>query len=115
MHELSLAENIIEIVEESAKKSEAKKVTKIVIDIGRLSGVERDALQFAMDLLMKGSVAEGAELELHDIEGMCHCLSCWKDGVINDFFSPCPHCNSHDVEIVAGKEMKVSSIEVEKD
>lgn len=115
MHELSIAENIIEIVEQSARDAKALKINRIVLDIGRLSGIEMDALKFAMTSMLKGSLAEGAIVEYHEIEGKAHCTACGRDSSVNDFFSLCPHCNGYQLDIVQGKEMKVSSIEVESE
>ncbi len=112
MHELSIAENIIEIVVEAAAKENASAVSRIILDIGRLSGIEKDALQFAMNVVIKGTIAEHAEIILNDIVGRAHCAGCGQDSVINDFFELCPHCNSHELEILSGKEMKVSKIDV---
>lgn len=115
MHELSIAENIRDIVLEAADKAGAQRVSRVVLDIGRLSGIERDALAFGLSVVMKNTIAENAEMVMNDIVGRAHCAGCGQDSVISDFFSLCPFCNSHELEILAGKEMRVSKIDVETD
>lgn len=113
MHELSIAENILEIVEQSAEGRGALKVNRITLDIGRLSGVETDALRFAMETMVKGTVAEEAEIIYHELETRARCADCGFEGQVDDLFSLCPGCRSTQLEISQGREMKVASIEIE--
>jgi hydrogenase nickel incorporation protein HypA/HybF len=113
MHELSIAENVLGIVKEASLNAHATKVTRIVIEIGRLSGIERDALDFALGVVLKDSIAAGAEYQINIIPAIARCEECGKEGDMQDFYSSCPACGSHQMEIISGKELKVASIEVE--
>jgi hydrogenase nickel incorporation protein HypA/HybF len=67
MHEMSLAESILQIVEETAARQDFRRVTEVRLEIGALSGVEVDALSFCLDVVLKGSVADGARIELERV------------------------------------------------
>jgi hydrogenase nickel incorporation protein HypA/HybF len=113
MHELAIAADIISIVEDSASKACAGKVTLIELEIGQLSGIELDALNMAVEVSLKGTIAEDAELKIDIIEGEVHCLDCEKNSPVSDLFSLCPSCGSIRLEITKGKEMRVKSIIVD--
>lgn len=112
MHELSLVQNIIEIVIEHAEKIKAKRVVEVSIDVGAVSGVVPEALEFAWELSVKNTIIEKALLKINIIEPKAVCRECKKDFKVGDIFS-CPYCNSFDYDIILGKELKVNSINVE--
>lgn len=110
MHELSLAQNIMEIVTESVEKSEATRVVEIELEIGTQSGVILEALQFAMDSLLENSIAEGAKIIYYKVDAIARCHQCnttWKSETM---FEPCPQCGSFESEIIQGKELQIKSI-----
>ncbi len=113
MHELSIAQNIIEIVEEHAAKMKARHVTEIVLDIGAVSGVVPENLEFAWEVSAKNTVVEGALLKINFIEAKAVCLECKKEFELDDIYTMCPHCGSFQFEIIQGKELKVKSIKIE--
>lgn len=110
MHEFSLAHNIIEIVEETAKKNNARIVSEIFLEIGTLSGVELTALDMALESLQSGSMLEGAVIKKEIIEALARCVDCKHEFVPEDFFFACPKCGSFAHEILKGKEFRVKSI-----
>ena len=113
MHELSIAQNIIEIVAEYAEKMNAHRVTEVLIDVGAVSGVIPETLEFAWDLSVKNTIAEGAILKINFIEPKAVCLDCKKEFKLDDIFTICTYCNSTNYDIVLGKELKVKSIKIE--
>jgi hydrogenase nickel incorporation protein HypA/HybF len=113
MHELSIAQNIVEIVAEYAKKNNAKRVTEIILDIGAVSGVIPDNLEFAWEISVKNTIAEGALIKINFIEAKAVCLECNKEFKLDDIFSMCEFCNSIKYDIIQGKELKVKSIIIE--
>jgi len=113
MHELSLTMNILEIVEENAKNLNAKTVYEIEIDIGELSGVDNDALQFAMECTKKCELLESAQLVINKIPAIARCKICNHEFEISDFYAECPKCNSFDHNIFQGKELKIKSIKID--
>ena len=113
MHELSIATSIIDIAEEEVKKADAHKVLEINLDIGELAGVVIEAMEFAMDVVVKNTVLENANVVINKIPGMAKCYDCGKEHPVEDLYSPCPDCNSYRNEIIQGRELKISSLVVE--
>lgn len=110
MHELSIAQSIIKIIEKTVPKEELEKVYKIKIQIGLLSGIEIDALTFSFSIIKKNYAFSEAELEIEIVAGKGRCRSCNNVFAYSAFGDTCPACNSYDVEIFQGKEMRVVSI-----
>ena len=113
MHEFSIAVNIVEIATENAKKENASVVKEIEIEVGELSGVVIDALEFCMEAAVKESILEGAKINLIHMAGRARCRNCSHEFGIVDFYSVCPKCNSPAPEITGGKELRVKSLMVE--
>ncbi|MDN5349474.1 MAG: hydrogenase nickel incorporation protein HypA/HybF [Bacteroidales bacterium] len=112
MHELSIAMQIIEIVKEEAKNHAAIGVSAINLDIGKLSGIEPDALEFAMEEAVKGSMAEKAEVHYNYIQAVSVCEDCCREFEVQDYFKTCPFCNSLNTSLIKGKELKIAAIDL---
>ncbi|PKP01395.1 MAG: hydrogenase maturation nickel metallochaperone HypA [Bacteroidetes bacterium HGW-Bacteroidetes-6] len=110
MHELSIASSIVEYAEEFAREHQANRISKIELEVGQLSGVVTDSLEFAMEEAIKGSVLEKAQVVIIEIIGQSICNQCQTEFANSDWYTPCPQCNSMDSEIVAGKELQIKSI-----
>jgi len=112
MHELSIALGIVKIAENETAKANARKVTKIELEIGVLSGVELDSLNFVWESAVKDSVLEEAEKEIDIIEGKGKCAACDIEFHMANIYDPCPNCNSNFKGIIQGKELRVKALEV---
>jgi len=108
MHELSIAESVVEAVLE---RTGDRSVAVVRLSVGRLSGVVPDALTFCFELAAAGTPLEGAELEIMRLSGRAHCRSCDQDFDKDDLILLC-ECGSADVDVVAGRELSVTSVEV---
>lgn len=113
LHELSLTQNIVDLATEHADREEAKKILSITLEIGALSGVVAEAVVFAFDVCSKGTLAEGADLEIRHIIGKGRCLDCHKETEIKTLTHVCPHCGSLALETVQGQEMKFTEMEID--
>ena len=113
MHEMSIALSIIDLAAEQAKKATASKIIEIELDIGTLSGIEIEALNFAMEIAVKNTVLESAEIKMNRIEAVSECLECGHIFEPVGFISHCPKCNQMNTRIFKGKEMQVKSLLVE--
>ena len=113
MHELSIAENIIAIVDESLSSCGGGKLRIIRIKVGELAGVVPDSLEFCFSALTKGTPMEQAKLEIERTAVVARCEVCGVDFAVDKFVFRCPHCNSPASEIVSGNELRVVSVEVE--
>jgi hydrogenase nickel incorporation protein HypA/HybF len=110
MHELSIATNIIEFAEEFAKEHQVKKLKRIELEIGQLSGIVLDSLKFALDFAVKNTVLEQAEIGITVIPGKAICNKCQTPFDIVHWSTVCPACQSMDFEILDGKEMQITSV-----
>ncbi|MCX7982141.1 MAG: hydrogenase maturation nickel metallochaperone HypA [Syntrophales bacterium] len=115
MHELPITEGILKIVLKHAARNKANKVVLVRLRIGRLCDLEAEWIQNYFSYLSKGTVAEGAKIEIERVPAVVICRSCGQeyemknDGLISFL---CPNCGSQEVEIVSGREYFVSEMEV---
>jgi hydrogenase nickel incorporation protein HypA/HybF len=112
MHELSLAEGVREIVDETARSNGAARVTAVRLEIGRLAQVEIDALRFAFEVVKRGSLADAARLEIVECDGTAWCMRCCQAVVIAGRGEACPQCASHQLQVTGGDRMRVLEIEI---
>ena len=112
MHELSIAMGIVTIAEKEAKKASVTEVKAIDLEIGTLSGIEIESLNFAWPMAVANSVLEHAEKRIHIIKAKAKCADCGFDYDIENLFDTCPKCHSPFKDIYQGKEMRVKSLEV---
>lgn len=110
MHELSIAQHIVEIAVDALPANSGATVREIELEIGMLSGVEIDALTFAMDVVMKHTPLEQAELRILTVEGRASCNLCGAEFDVEDFHTPCPSCGGFNCDILRGEEMRVKSL-----
>lgn len=113
MHEMALCESLLRAIEESAVVEGFTRVRRVRLEIGRLAAVEPDALRFGFEVVMRGSLAEGADLVLLDRPGQGWCFDCCDTVAIDDRLSPCPRCGGARVQASGGTEMTVKDLEVE--
>ena len=113
MHELSIAMSIVEIAEEEVKKANAAKVSEIELEIGKMSGVVVEALEFAMEEAVKNSVLSQAKRKIIEIEAKAQCASCKHEFTTEDHYTPCPKCMHPYSDIISGKEMKIKTLKIE--
>ncbi|WP_294540472.1 hydrogenase maturation nickel metallochaperone HypA [uncultured Rhodoblastus sp.] len=113
MHEMSLTEGVVEILSEEARKQGFSRVKTVWLEIGILSGVEPEAMEFCFDAATRGTLAEGAKLEIIRTPGQGWCLDCGKTVALIERFGACPECGLYHVQMVAGDEMRVKELEVE--
>ncbi|MET0089554.1 MAG: hydrogenase maturation nickel metallochaperone HypA [Candidatus Thiodiazotropha sp.] len=113
MHEMSLCESVIQIVQENALKQGFKRVKTVWLEIGELSGVEVEAMRFGFEVVSRGSLADGATLEIIDVPGSARCMQCGKSVRVRQRFDACPDCGSYQIQVTGGEEMRIKELEVE--
>ena len=111
MHELSIVQSMMKIVEEYSK---GKEVTKVVVKIGKMSGIEPYFLKESFDFFKENSVCKNAELEIIECDVKIKCNNCGKESIIKDFDFSCPYCKSLKTKIISGEEMHIEYIEVKE-
>ncbi|MBV8506746.1 MAG: hydrogenase maturation nickel metallochaperone HypA [Alphaproteobacteria bacterium] len=108
MHELSIAQSIVEMVGERAGDARVHRLTLV---IGRLSGVMPDALRFCFDVCAEGTVLEGAILEIIEPSGRGRCLDCGREQEITSLFEMCV-CGATGLDCVTGNELRIKEMEM---
>ena len=107
---MSIAQNIIEIANEYAKKEDAKKVTELDLSIGTLAGIEFDSLEFALEVCKSGTILQNAKINIDKITAKAKCLDCSSEFEVKQLFETCPNCKSFSTQLLCGKEMQVKSL-----
>lgn len=113
MHEMSLAEGVLQLVEETAQREKAQRVKLVVLEIGQMSSVVPDALRFCFEAVTLGSIAQGATLEIVQTPGAGWCMPCGETVAMTALYGECPKCGSYQVQPTEGTEMRVKEIEIE--
>ena len=111
MHELSLSSAIVNTV---VKHADGRPVSAVNLRVGHLRQVVPDSLEFYFEFVARGTVCEGAVLELEAVPGVLRCDACTADWEMDLPFFRCPECGGSEVSVVSGNEFEVESIEVEE-
>ena len=113
MHELGIAQNIIEIVQDQTRNFPDKKVKNVFVKIGKLTNVLNDSLLFGYDALIQSTNLEGSKLNIETIPAKILCESCGNETEIDGLVFCCEKCKSTSVKVINGMELSVSEIEIE--
>jgi len=112
MHEVGIVEQLLEAATESARDAGARRIHRIKTRVGDLSGVVPEALQFAFDILAEGTIAESAIFEIERVTARCYCPRCDRVFQPDDWIYTCPRCHRLSSQILRGKELELTSLEV---
>ena len=115
MHELSIAQALVEQVETAATKEHALRVVRVVIAVGALSGVDAESLRSLFPLVAEGTVADGAELVVEAVAARVKCRACGHEAQTDAAFIGCAACGSREVDLSAGRELNIKTVELEID
>lgn len=110
MHEMSIAEGIIDIVERTAQQHQVAQVKEVRISVGELSGVDIESLQFAWSSVTRGGVAQGATLVIERPPGQAWCMDCSVTVPLKQYGQACPKCQGYHLTPTGGTEMRVIDI-----
>lgn len=113
MHEMALAESVLGIIEDCARREGCLRVKAVLLDIGKLSGAEPEAIRFCFDAVARGTLAEGAVLEIIEQEGSAWCFDCNREVPVAARSDPCTICGSFRLQVTEGALMRVKELEIE--
>jgi hydrogenase nickel incorporation protein HypA/HybF len=113
MHEMSLCEGIVQILQEQAETHQYRRVKTVCLELGQFSTVEISALEFCYEVVCRDTLAEGSKLEIIQLPGTAWCLQCGQTVTIAQRFDPCPLCHSYQVQCSGGDDMRIKELEVE--
>jgi len=108
MHELAITESIVASVSEHVAGA---KVTRVVLEIGKRSGVVPDSVRFCFDVCALGTALEGARLDVIEIPARAQCRDCQAELVLDDIIALCD-CGSANLIFLSGEELRITEVEV---
>lgn len=114
MHELAVTEEILRLAMDIAKKEDASQVTDIYLEIGKLSGIVDESVEFYWKEICKETICKDAVLHFEFVPASLLCRSCDHEFKLEHDLIPCPQCGSMDLRIITGEEFLLKSIELEK-
>ncbi len=112
MHELSLCLNVIESIEACARTEDFDTVEVVRLEIGQLSGAEPEAMRLGFDVAARGTVVEGARLEVIEVSGKAWCPDCSTTVPLPRRFDGCPHCQAFPLAVTDGEQLRIRDLEV---
>jgi len=110
---MSLAESMLQIIEDAARKQGFTRVKTVWLEIGQLACVEKESLCFSFDVVTRGSIAQQARLEIVETAGQGWCEKCASEVPIAALYEACPKCGCYQVRVTGGDAMRVKELEVE--
>jgi len=113
MHEMSLAEGVLQLIEDARRREAFGRVLAVHLEVGALAGVEPEALRFCFDAVTRGTAADGARLQIVGAPGTGCCMSCGETVPMRELYGDCPACGSAQVQVTGGTELRVRELEVE--
>jgi hydrogenase nickel incorporation protein HypA/HybF len=111
LHELAIADSVVQI---ASRHANGRRVTKVYLKVGHLRQVVPSALAFSFELVAQGTPVEGAELEMEDVPATGKCRACGAESRTETLPLRCGQCEGFDLEIVEGEELYVESLEMEE-
>lgn len=112
MHEIGLAGDIVRMIEDAAARDHFSRVAKLRLEAGAFAGVEPDALRFALESLVPGTVLDGAEITIDEPPGAAWCAHCAADVEIASRADACPRCGGWPLRPTGGTELRVLDLVV---
>ncbi len=113
MHEMALCQSLIGVIEDQAAVHHYSRVKAVYLEVGTLACVEPEALLFSFDAVTRGTLAEGAELNIIETRPEAWCLACSRAVTIQQRFDPCPDCGGYQLQLSGGDDLRIKELEVD--
>lgn len=113
MHEMSIANSVLEAVRAEARRFPDARICKVGLRIGELAGVDPEALSFCFDALVRGTDLEPLVLAIEYVPRRHKCAACGRSFPVTAEGAPCPHCGGADCRFISGDELELAYLEVE--
>jgi len=113
LHELGITQSIVEIAERTARQQQAHKVLSVTVELGSLSGVVPEALEFCYEACSNGTLLEGSQLLIERIAARARCRDCQREFPLEELLACCPDCGSAAANLLSGEELRIKEMEVD--
>ena len=113
MHELGITQSIVEIAERTARQQQAMKVLSVTVELGSLSGVVPEALEFCYEACSQDTLLEGSRLLIEQITARARCRACHREYAVEDLHACCPVCGSAAGDLLCGEELRIKEMEID--
>ncbi len=113
MHELGITQSIVEIAERTATEQQAEKILSVTVEVGSLSGVVPEALEFCFEACSNGTLLEGAQLLIDRIPARAKCRNCSYEFPLEELLACCPECDSAASDLLSGEELRIKEMEID--
>ena len=113
MHEFSIAQALAERLDEIVRENNLTRIGTVNLRIGRIQAIVPESLRFALDVVLEGTPAEGATVNIEDVPCRIRCRKCGGEFEVDEWSLYCPECENGAVELIAGKELMFDSVEAE--
>ncbi|RQH07063.1 hydrogenase maturation nickel metallochaperone HypA [Paraburkholderia dinghuensis] len=113
MHEMSLAQSIRDLIEGEARRNCYRRIREVELEVGQLANVDTSALRFALDVALRGSVASGSAVTIHEPPGHAWCMRCAGTVEVRRRGEGCPACGSYQLAVTDGDQMRVVGMVVD--
>lgn len=113
MHELSITQSILNIALDTAEKEKARRVNKINITLGEMTGFVPRYIQEYFNIVSRDTIASGAKLEFKKTYAAAKCLDCGEETRLTDYRFVCGRCGGQRLKLISGKEFLVESIDID--
>ena len=115
MHEMGIANSIMEAVEKEASRYPGARATKVGVRVGELAAIDAESLRFCFEVLARDTILDGLQLEIELCPRRHRCRLCERTFIVHDYDCRCPQCDQVAVECVGGDELELAYVEVEED
>jgi len=112
MHEISICEGILQVIEDQAVAHNFTQVKSLRLEVGPMAGIELEALHFSYEVVTRGTIADKSKLEVIRLPVQAWCMPCSRSVKVEQRFEACPECGSYQVEINGGDELRIKDMEV---
>lgn len=110
---MSLSQSMVALIRQQAVADGFDRVIRVRLEIGALACVEPEALRFCFDAVTRGTIAEGARLDLVAVPGQAWCRECEQAVPIEQYGDACPRCGGFGLQVQGGTELKLKELEVQ--
>jgi hydrogenase nickel incorporation protein HypA/HybF len=110
MHEVGLMQSLLKMIDTYSREYRLRKISRVVLQVGKLSNAAPEALQFAFEAISPGTLADGAELVIEQVDGRFKCITCGLEFASIMARWACPECDQP-VVIIAGQELHLQTLE----